>query len=136
MKRLAKTGCALILAGAVALATAPSLAMAQGAANYERLVESVAERLQEGLLPCPAIEESPLLVTGLERAVGALLGHREEPRRDGVRIRKRACHFYVHAHRPSARKSVDRKVPGVREVELQTVFRERRGERGLAPLAV
>jgi hypothetical protein len=77
------------------------------------------ERLDEGFLACPAIEEAQRPVARIEAEVGLVLAAGKETRRDFVRVAKRAHGFDVDSDLASGREGVHSNIFAVRYVEAQ-----------------
>src|SRR2546426_7319281 len=81
--------------------------------------KTLPERLDEGFLARPAIEEAQRPVARIEAEVGLVLAAGKEARRDFVRVAKRSNGFDVDADLASGRESVQSNIFAVRYVEAQ-----------------
>jgi len=95
-------------------------------------MQAVAERLDEGLLARPAMEEPQRPVARVEREVRLVLAAGEESRRDPVRVAQFTDSLHVDADLAAAREGVQRHIPAVRHVEAQVGLGEAAGEPGLS----
>jgi len=96
--------------------------------RIEGAAEPHAQSLDEGFLAGPARQKCQRTAVGRKRSERRGLRRRKEALRQVVGIRKLANQLDVDADRATARKRIDSKNPGMREIELQ-IYRPMHGRK-------
>src|SRR5258705_454953 len=101
-------------------------------AAIQVMPQPLPERLEEGFLARPAVEEAPRPLAPRQAHVGAALVAREQPHRDVVGVGERADLFDVYAHLAPLGEGLGGDPAAVRDVEAQVALPRAALERGLA----